>query len=1091
MRYFIGRKKELEKFEQLLKGTKGELWAIQAGSGVGKSTLLRRFWQVLQEKQHPALFLNIEDLTVDNKLPKANDWLLLLARLSNIPHLQMTVDKIAGQFPEKLSEIKQLADILKPSMQQLGDSLKNEFWDKKVNELSVGDYIEIGKSTIAKPFVAAQQLFQSLKTKKQQAEQQFIKDNLELFLLQAFLEASKKHSVFLIDTFEHLLTNTPIAMQTLECDIDFATQKRHLNPKQQTFAQWLSNLLEMLKESGAIVIVAGRQLAHWRHQQEELPLFNEQEILEAAQNHSEILRKTCAKHPIETQHVLLKLSFEGNPLWLQVGLNLLADLLNEGQDITKLAQSNTELQACFERPKIQFVTDNIEHASCKLTLFNHVTRHVANFEEQGWKLALPRLLNDQILQCLFGDQWEDLKKLYINAGILPFKHSVFYRLHEEIRDLLLAYAKHKKWLETPQTREIHQQLAIYYQENTEKSNDEKELFFLESAYHHVFSSDRLDQLGFSSETFWDLFGKSLSFDPKEKWEIITSLSQQSDLQIQGLINDLNNELKYINEQLLDLNIITSFRENVGKGKYETHVTLFLVGFISNALGKKEKAIASYDKAIEFKPDYYWAWFSRGIVLNDLGRKEEAIASYDKAIEFKPDYYWAWFSRGIVLNDLGRKEEAIASYDKAIEFKPDFHEAWGNRGIVLKDLGRKEEAIASYDKAIEFKPDYHEAWYNRGIVLNDLGRKEEAIASYDKAIEFKHDKHEAWFSRGNALNDLGRKEEAIASYDKALEIQPDGSWIWNRRANAFEQLGKLEEAIASYDKAIEIQPDDHWAWLNRGNALNDLGRKEEAIASYDKAIEFKHDLHEAWGNRGVVLNNLGRKEEAIASYNKVLEFKPDDHEAWFNRGNAFYSLGKLEEAIASYNKVLEFKPDDHEAWFSRGNAFYSLGKLEEAIASYDKAIEFKPDFHEIWDSRGAMLFKLGKLEEAAKSFAKALEIQPNDLDTLSNDIELALVQNDLSRMEQRLTEVLPLLKPNTQHFVILLFLQWLAQLIESPQFIIDKIQQIEENTEIDWDFRDTQPAIDRLTPEQQHIARSFIDFFEKKIDFETLQQQLKK
>ena len=45
-----------------------------------------------------------------------------------------------------------------------------------------------------------------------------------------------------------------------------------------------------------------------------------------------------------------------------------------------------------------------------------------------------------------------------------------------------------------------------------------------------------------------------------------------------------------------------------------------------------KAIASYDKALEFKPDKDEAWNNRGIALGNLGRLEEAIASYDKALE---------------------------------------------------------------------------------------------------------------------------------------------------------------------------------------------------------------------------------------------------------------------------------------------------------------------------------------------------------------------------------------------------------------------------------------------------------------------------
>ncbi|MEM9245717.1 MAG: tetratricopeptide repeat protein, partial [Cyanobacteria bacterium P01_F01_bin.153] len=52
-----------------------------------------------------------------------------------------------------------------------------------------------------------------------------------------------------------------------------------------------------------------------------------------------------------------------------------------------------------------------------------------------------------------------------------------------------------------------------------------------------------------------------------------------------------------------------------------------------------------------------------------------MASYDKALEFKPDLHEAWYNRGLVLGHLGRTEEAIASYDKAVEIKPDKNEAW--------------------------------------------------------------------------------------------------------------------------------------------------------------------------------------------------------------------------------------------------------------------------------------------------------------------------------------------------------------------------------------------------------------------------------
>ncbi|MDB9543157.1 tetratricopeptide repeat protein [Microcystis aeruginosa CS-1036] len=292
----------------------------------------------------------------------------------------------------------------------------------------------------------------------------------------------------------------------------------------------------------------------------------------------------------------------------------------------------------------------------------------------------------------------------------------------------------------------------------------------------------------------------------------------------------------------------------------------------HAMGKEyEQAIASYDRALEIKPDYHEAWFIRGIALGNLGRFEEAIASYDRALEFKPDKHEAWCNRGIALGNLGRFEEAIASYDRALEIKPDYHGAWNNRGFALGNLGRFEEAIASYDRALEIKPDYHGAWNNRGIPLKNLRRFEEAIASYDRALEFKPDFHEAWNNRGNALDDLGRLEQAIASYDRALEFKPDYHEAWNNRGSALYYLGRLEEAIASYDRALEIKPDDPDAWDNRGYVLTCMGRYKDALESCDQAIKINSNYANAYYNKACCYGLQNNVELAIENLQRAINF----------------------------------------------------------------------------------------------------------------------------------------------------------------------------------------------------------------------------
>jgi len=53
-----------------------------------------------------------------------------------------------------------------------------------------------------------------------------------------------------------------------------------------------------------------------------------------------------------------------------------------------------------------------------------------------------------------------------------------------------------------------------------------------------------------------------------------------------------------------------------------------------------------------------------------GRREEALAYYDKALAIKPDYAEALFNRGIVLRDLKRPAEALASFDRVLAIAPE-------------------------------------------------------------------------------------------------------------------------------------------------------------------------------------------------------------------------------------------------------------------------------------------------------------------------------------------------------------------------------------------------------------------------------------
>jgi hypothetical protein len=143
---------------------------------------------------------------------------------------------------------------------------------------------------------------------------------------------------------------------------------------------------------------------------------------------------------------------------------------------------------------------------------------------------------------------------------------------------------------------------------------------------------------------------------------------------------------------------------------------------------------------------YQALYNRGMVLAESGLYEEAIASFDRAIEAKPDFFAAWASKGDALLSVDRPEEAIVSFDRAIELSAAATSAsagatgtalaatWAGKGNALANLGRAEEAIASFDQALEIEPTYAEAQASRNALIASLSTAAPYPSQADPALE---------------------------------------------------------------------------------------------------------------------------------------------------------------------------------------------------------------------------------------------------------------------------------------------------------------------------------------------------------------------
>ena len=149
------------------------------------------------------------------------------------------------------------------------------------------------------------------------------------------------------------------------------------------------------------------------------------------------------------------------------------------------------------------------------------------------------------------------------------------------------------------------------------------------------------------------------------------------------------------------------------------------------------------------------WFNLG--LKQVSGKEfnKAIVSWEKALNINPNLSEAWHNRGSALGRLGRYPEAVESFQKALEIDPNNYQAWNDRAHALYQLGNWAAAADSWGNAIKITPANHLFWYNRGCALEQLESWSESISSYEKSLEIKPDFQPARSRYTNLIADNSR------------------------------------------------------------------------------------------------------------------------------------------------------------------------------------------------------------------------------------------------------------------------------------------------------------------------------------------------
>lgn len=227
---------------------------------------------------------------------------------------------------------------------------------------------------------------------------------------------------------------------------------------------------------------------------------------------------------------------------------------------------------------------------------------------------------------------------------------------------------------------------------------------------------------------------------------------------------------------------------IGPQKYPLAVlfVLFALFFVSSASGQ------SVDPQQSMSAEQY---HQAGVSHYDLGEYEKAIESYKRALELKPDFGESYYYLGMAYGSLGKYKEAINAYNRAVAIRPAYAAAYHNLGHAYSNLKKYEKAIWALRKAIHYEPENIEAYFALGNAYFDSGKEAKAFDTFEAAIQREPDNPYSYYKLGLLYLPAGLYARAMDAFTQAISRDPRYADAYFNRAYTYLFLGRGESAAA--------------------------------------------------------------------------------------------------------------------------------------------------------------------------------------------------------------------------------------------------------------------------------------------------------
>ncbi len=463
----------------------------------------------------------------------------------------------------------------------------------------------------------------------------------------------------------------------------------------------------------------------------------------------------------------------------------------------------------------------------------------------------------------------------------------------------------------------------------------------------------------------------------------------------------------------------------------------MLGTAQNAQGKKNEALASFEKALEINPKMVQSTMGRTNILLAQNDDSKAVLELEKGIKAnsesvgartalfnyylgKQEYQKAQevvqeglaeipdhpllltLQAGLQLT-LRKSEEALVSLHKAYAIEPNFLPATQLLLNIYMMQDKAQEALALCDAYLANNPENEGFLVTSALLLDKLNRSEEATQRLEKANAM-HSRRAltSLIRRALQAGDPAKAEQYLLNKLQAMPTPPVRTML----AAFYVQQKAIEKALALYD-AAEIK-DTAEGLLGKYRLYVTAEKYPEALQQAESIIQLQKQ-----SSVGYILKALALEQNN--NFNKAFTTLEQAYKS-LQATDLLVSLGELYARDKNYTKALSYfqtallkEPKNKSALAGQGYVYLLQKDYEKAIANYEKVIELYPNDVLVMNNLALALAEEGKNTARAVDLAtKAYTDEPENA-AIADTYAFTLIAN--KQISEALNVVQNALKAN--------------------------------------------------------------------------------